>query len=96
MDHSATHHVASLFWMISPKGAELTTSDGMTLKVLLKLLACHEDPTHKLLPVWIPLFGLDKHLTDVVNRPLNRVLLASLFPFHHDGYTDGPAISSHI
>ena len=71
-------------------------SDGMTLKILLKLPACHEYPINELLPMGIPLLGLDKYLTDVVNRPLNRILLAWLLPFHHNGYTDSSAIGSHI
>ena len=68
----------------------------MILEVLLKLPTSHEHPINELLLVRIPLLGLNEYLTDVVNRPLNRILLACLFPFHHNIYTDGPTIGSHI
>ena len=51
---------------------------------------------HKFLLMWISLLGFNEHLTNVVNRPLNRMLLACLLTLHHDGNTDGPRVSSHI
>ena len=71
-------------------------SDGMALKVLLKLPACHKHSIHQLLPMGISLFRLNKHLTDVLNRPLNRIFLASLLVVHHNGHTDSTCVSSHI
>ena len=47
----------------------------MTQKILLELSASHEHPIYNILPMWIPLLGLNKHLTDLVNRLLNRMLL---------------------
>ena len=79
-----------------PQGGRTNHSDGMAQEVFLKLPAGHKHPIDKLLPVEIPLLGLNQYLTDVVNRPLNRVLLASLLALHHNSHTDNTCVSSHI
>ena len=68
----------------------------MTKKIMLKLPTSHKNPIHKLLPMWIPLFGLNKDLNDVINRLLNQIFFACFLPFHHNGYTNGSVIGSHI
>ena len=79
-----------------PQRSRTDHSDGMTQEILLKLPACHEHPINKLLPMWIPFLRLNKHLTDVVNRPLNRMFLASLLALHHNGHTDRTRVSSYV
>ena len=78
------------------KGSRTNHSDGVTLKIVLKLPACHEYTINKLLPMWIPLFGLDEHFTDVINRPLNRIFLTLFLALHHHSHTDGSCVSSYI
>ena len=65
----------------------------MTLKVMFKLPACHEHPINELLPVWISLFRFNEHLTDVVNRPLNRIFLASLLALYYNGHAESTGVS---
>ena len=42
--------------------------------------------------MWIPLVGFDKHLADIVNRPLNRIFLACLLVFHHNSHANCTSI----
>ena len=79
-----------------PQGGRTNHSDGMAQEVLLKLPAGHKHPIDKFLSMRISLLGLNQYLTDVVNRPLNRVLLASLLAFHHNNHADSMRVSSHI
>ena len=78
------------------QGGRTNHSDGMAQEVLLKLSAGHKHPINKLLPVRISLLGLNQYLTNVITRSLDRVLLASLLAFHHDGHADSTRVSSHI
>mgnify|MGYP005812847115 CR=1 FL=1 len=61
---------------------------------MLELPACHENPTHQLLPMWVPLLGLNKHLADVINRPLNRIFLSGLLALHNNSYTNSRALAA--
>src|SRR3954469_25052506 len=60
------------------QGSRTDHCDGVSLEVLLKLSACHKNSIHQLLPMRIPLLGLNKYLADIVNQTLNRMLLACL------------------
>src|SRR4051812_48510601 len=79
-----------------PQRSRADHRDGMTLEILLKLPACHENSIHQLLPMRVPLLGLNKYLTDIVNRPLNLILLSGLLALHHNSHTYSPGVSSHI
>ena len=78
------------------KGSRTNHSDRVTLEIMLKLPACHEHTINKLLPMWIPLFGLNEYFADIINRPLNRMLLTLFLALHHHSHTDGPCVSSYI
>ena len=91
-------NLASCFFILDdiPQGDRTDHGDRMTLKIVLELPARHENSIHQLLPMWVPLLRLDKHLTDIINQSLNRILLSGLLAFHNNSHTNSPGISSHI
>src|SRR3954463_12718132 len=70
--------------------------DWVSLEILPQLPACHKNAIYQLLPMRIPLFGLDKYFTDIVNRSLNRMFLSSLLSFYHHRHTDCSGIRRNI
>ena len=96
MAHLATRLVASLFCMMSPKRGRTDHSDGMTLKIMLKFPARHEHTINKLLPMRMSLLGLNEYFADIINRPLNRMLLTLLLALHHNSHTDGSCVCRHV
>src|SRR3954470_15528008 len=84
--YSPLSNLASCFPVLDyiSQGSRTDHCDGMSLEVLLKLLACHKNSIYQLLPMRIPLLGFNEHLADIVNGTLNQMLLACLLSLHHN------------
>ena len=60
-------------------------SDGVLLEIMLQFANRHENTENQLLPLRVSLLGICQDFADIINRPLNRVLLSFLLAFdNHD------------
>src|SRR3954462_15682874 len=64
--------------------------DQVSLEIWLQSLGRHVHSITHLLVVGIVLLGRREHFTDIIHRPLNRLCLVLLGPFHHHHCTDHP------
>src|SRR3954464_8769899 len=79
--HLAIRPVTSRFWIISPKGAELTTVMGCPWKYCFSFRLAMKTPYTSFCQCG---YLFLEYLTDIVNRTLNRMLLTCLLPLYHN------------